>query len=92
MPYFRHDRQIFATGSSLGRRNRCVPNPATPHRRSRTGKDIVPDFEIRYFHIDGTLGLVHITSHKTRAEAEAHALRNQGEYARFEVQQIGSAP
>ncbi len=49
----------------------------------------MPDFEIRYFHTDGTLGLVHITSHKTRAEAEAHALRNKDEYAHFEVHEIG---
>jgi hypothetical protein len=96
MPYFRRDRQIFATGSSLGRRNRCVLNPVTPHRRGPTSsrdeeRTFVPDFEIRYFHSDGTLGLVHITSHKTRAEAEAQALRNQDEYAHFEVHEIGSA-
>jgi hypothetical protein len=48
----------------------------------------MPDFEIRYFHADGALALVHVTSHETHAEAVEHAARVQGDYPRFEVQEI----
>jgi hypothetical protein len=48
----------------------------------------VPDFEIRYFHFDGTLALVHVTSHETHSEAETHARLNQHPHDRFEVQEV----
>jgi len=47
----------------------------------------VPDFEIRYFHADGTLGIVRITTHNTFSRAEEHAREHQGLYARFEVRE-----
>lgn len=45
----------------------------------------MPDFEIRYFNEDGTLAIVHVTSHETRADAEALARLNQHLHHRFEV-------
>jgi hypothetical protein len=50
----------------------------------------MPDFEIRYFHLDGSLAIVHITSLATAIEAEAHAKHHQQEYARFEVREVGA--
>jgi hypothetical protein len=52
----------------------------------------MPDFEIRYFRTDGTLALVHVTSHETMEEAVLHARRNQKDHARFEVQRAGKEP
>ena len=49
----------------------------------------MPDFEIRYFHTDGTLAIVHVTSHETIEEAELHARHNQKDHAHFEVQRVG---
>lgn len=49
------------------------------------------DFEIRYFHADGTLALVFITAQATALEAEEHAKSNQDEFARFEVREIKPA-
>jgi hypothetical protein len=51
----------------------------------------VPDFEIRYFHADGTLAVVHVTSHPTHAEAIEHARRHQHPHDRFEVMEVGPA-
>ena len=51
----------------------------------------MPDFEIRYFNADGSLAIVHVTSHDTMEEAELHAKRNQKDYAHFEVQRVGGA-
>ena len=48
----------------------------------------MPDFEIRYFNADGTLGVIRITTHNTLARAEEHALAHQGSYARFEVREV----
>jgi hypothetical protein len=48
----------------------------------------VPDFEIRYFRTDGTLAIVHVTSHETIEEAELHAQRHQKEHARFELHEV----
>jgi len=45
----------------------------------------VPDFEIRYFHLDGSLALIHVTAHETRAQAESQAELNRHKHARFEV-------
>ena len=49
----------------------------------------MPDFEIRYFHIDGSLAIVHITSLETAAEAKEHAKHHQQDYSHFEVREIG---
>ena len=51
----------------------------------------MPDFEIRYFHADGTLAVVHVTSHATVAEAEEHARRNRHTHDRFEIHEAGPA-
>ena len=48
----------------------------------------MPDFEIRYFNADGTLAIVHVTSHETRSEAEAHARLHQHSHHHFEVREV----
>jgi hypothetical protein len=48
----------------------------------------MPDFEIRYFHADGTLAVIRVTSHDTREEAEAHARLHRQHHANFEVHEI----
>jgi hypothetical protein len=45
------------------------------------------DFEIRYFHADGSLALVHITSVASETDAEDQAKLNQKDFARFEVRE-----
>jgi hypothetical protein len=47
----------------------------------------LPDFEIRYFHADGTLAVIHMTTHGTREDAEAHARQHQQGHAHFEVRE-----
>lgn len=51
----------------------------------------MPDFEIRYFHADGSLALIHVTAHETRAEAENLARLNQDSHHRFEVIEMGGS-
>lgn len=51
----------------------------------------MPDFEIRYFRPDGSLALIHVTAHETRADAEVLARLNQHSHARFEVIEVGAA-
>lgn len=48
----------------------------------------MPDFEIRYFRTDGTLAIVHVTSHETIEEAELHARHHADDHARFEVREV----
>ena len=55
------------------------------------GRRTVPDFEIRYFHADGTLAVIRMTKHGTREEAEAYATHHQHGYARFEVREPNAA-
>ena len=45
----------------------------------------MPDFEIRYYHADGKLALVHMCNQKTREDAHEFAQRNLKEHAHFEV-------
>jgi hypothetical protein len=52
----------------------------------------MPDFEIRYFDADGSLAVIHVTSHDTMEEAELHARRNQKDHIRFAVQRVGREP
>ncbi len=52
----------------------------------------MPDFEIRYFHADGTLAIVHITVCDSHADAEERARTHQSDYSRFEVFEINAAP
>jgi len=49
----------------------------------------MPDFEIRYFHADGSLAIVHVTVQANHIEAEERAKLNLDDYAHFEVRQIG---
>jgi hypothetical protein len=49
------------------------------------------DFEIRYFHADGTLAIVHITACDTRADAEERARVSQKDYSHFEVFEISTS-
>jgi hypothetical protein len=48
----------------------------------------LPDFEIRYFHADGTLAIVHITACESQDDAEQHARLHLGDNARFEVFEV----
>ena len=52
----------------------------------------MPDFEIRYFNTDGSLALVHVTSHASLDKAAEHAARHQHPHDRFEVHEVGGAP
>jgi hypothetical protein len=45
----------------------------------------MPDFEIRYYHADGKLALVHMCIQETPGEAHKLAQINLKDYARFEV-------
>lgn len=52
----------------------------------------MPDYEIRYFHADGRLAMVHVSSHDSEKEAVEHARRNQKDHARFEVRSGNGTP
>jgi hypothetical protein len=52
----------------------------------------MPDFEIRYFHADGKLALVHVTAHASLEEAHAHARTHIGDHARFELRDGAGRP
>ena len=52
----------------------------------------MPDYEIRYFHADGALAVIRMTSQTTQANAEAHARHHQQHHARFEVREVNAAP
>ena len=49
------------------------------------------DFEIRYFHADGSLALVHITAQASAIDAEEQARSNLDDFAHFEVREIRPA-
>jgi hypothetical protein len=52
----------------------------------------MPDYEIRYFHADGSLAVIHISAHASHDEVRAHARLHQGDHARFEIRDGGGAP
>jgi hypothetical protein len=52
----------------------------------------MPDFEIRYFHADGSLALVRMSYHASEQEAREHALHHQQDHARFEIRTGDGAP
>lgn len=52
----------------------------------------MPDFEIRYFNTDGSLALVHVTSHPSLDKAEEHAALHQHPHDRFEVYEVNATP
>jgi hypothetical protein len=45
----------------------------------------MPDYEIRFFHADGALAVVHMSTHDTDDEAHAHARRIMTDHARYEL-------
>ncbi len=46
---------------------------------------MMPDYEIRLFHADGSLAVVHVSSHDNEDEAATHARMLVRDHARFEV-------
>jgi hypothetical protein len=48
----------------------------------------MPDYEIRLFHADGTLSMVHMSHHETDDEAHNHARQLRGDHARHELLRI----
>jgi hypothetical protein len=65
-----------------------VPASATaeafPNRYHQSGVGM-PDFEIRFYHADGKLALVHMCIHETLQAAREFARLNLKDHARFEV-------
>ena len=43
------------------------------------------DYEIRYFHADGSLGLIRMTIQPNDEAAADYAREAQGDFARFEI-------
>jgi len=43
------------------------------------------DYEIRYYHADGSLALIRMSNHVSDDQAANHAREKQGDFARFEV-------
>jgi len=52
----------------------------------------MPAFEIRFYHADGKLALVHMCIRKTLEEARELAQINLKDYARFEVRDGRGGP
>jgi hypothetical protein len=50
----------------------------------------MPDFEIRYFHADGKLAVIVITTQPNEAVALQQAAKNLGTHTRFEVHLAGA--
>ncbi|MBS0470743.1 MAG: hypothetical protein JSR60_06700 [Proteobacteria bacterium] len=49
----------------------------------------MPDYEIRLFHADGSLALVHVSHHENDEEAHSHARRLLSDLARYELHRGG---
>ena len=49
----------------------------------------MPDYEIRFYHADGKLALVHMSSHESEDDARQHAQILLNEYAHFEIRDAG---
>jgi hypothetical protein len=69
-----------------------APQPARYHLVERalpknqdTTRDVMPDYEIRLFHADGSLAVVHVSSHASEEEAAKHARLLVRDHARYEV-------
>jgi hypothetical protein len=45
----------------------------------------MPDYEIRLFHPDGSLAVVHMSHHDSDEEALSHAHHLKGDHGRYEV-------
>jgi hypothetical protein len=50
----------------------------------------MPDYEIRFFHVDGSLAVVHVSHHESDDEAHSHARRLQDDHARYELHRDGT--
>ncbi len=48
----------------------------------------MPDYEIRYFHADGSLALIQITVQPSERHAHEHARHHQGDHARFDMRAL----
>jgi hypothetical protein len=48
-------------------------------------RDAMPDYEIRYFHAEGSLALVRMCHHDSEEEAREDARLHQQDYASFEL-------
>jgi hypothetical protein len=86
----------MAFESSAGRHKRSV-TPLDERVRafsalhSSTRGDRMPDYEIRYYRADGTLALIQITVQPNERHAHEHALRHQGDHARFDLRSLHGA-
>ncbi len=49
----------------------------------------MPDYEIRLFHADGSLAVVHVSHHHSDLVVLSHARRVIGNHARYEVLHCG---
>ena len=49
----------------------------------------MPDYEIRLFHADGSLALVHMSHQEDEAQAHDYAKRLLSDLARYEVRPAG---
>jgi hypothetical protein len=49
----------------------------------------MPDYEIRLYHRDGSLALVHVSHHETDEDAHAQARQLREEYLRYELRRDG---
>ncbi|MEI9991222.1 MAG: hypothetical protein WDM86_14395 [Rhizomicrobium sp.] len=49
----------------------------------------MPDYEIRLYHSDGSLALVHVCHHDGDDAADAHARRLLHDMARYEIRRAG---
>src|SRR6185312_8226498 len=80
-------RHVLATPSSGSCRNRFVNTSSNGPCRRKTKDEgpMMPDYEIRLFHADGSLAVVHVSSHETQDEAAAHARLLVRDHARYEV-------
>ena len=50
----------------------------------------MPDYEIRLFHADGSLAVVHVSHHESDEEAHSQARRVKSDHARYELHRAGS--
>jgi hypothetical protein len=74
-----------------------VPPQIARYQERRTGhsiqsarSDVMPDYEIRLFHADGSLVVVHVSHHTSDEEAHSHARRLKGDHVRYEVLRDGA--
>ena len=50
----------------------------------------MPDYEIRFFHADGSLAVVHVSHHHSDEEAHSHARRLKSDHVRYELHRDGA--